>query len=191
MSEGGKLLPLRHVRRGADLKQKPEAPEKLVFQDDEGFPVVGGSCHVDTCNARDFLPFNCAHCKKDFCVAHSTTSAHQCEMAPKHTAGNLATICPECEQTIKYVDGEGAEVAALLAHKAVCTGKKVKVSNKCPVKGCKTKLTSTFSVTCATCGIRTCLTHRFEDAHPCLKPAKDWLDRVEKETQEKLSIAAK
>merc|ERR1712125_73752 len=38
---------------------------------------------------------------------------------------------------------------------------------KCPVQGCKAKLTQSGSVECGTCRQRVCLKHRFEDAHPC------------------------
>ena len=47
----------------------------------------------------------------------------------------------------------------------------------CPVKGCKTKLTATKKIECASCSVTVCLKHRFEDAHSCSrrKPSKSVL----------------
>ncbi|CAK0813208.1 unnamed protein product [Prorocentrum cordatum] len=48
-------------------------------------------------------------------------------------------------------------------------GEGVRKRPRCPVPGCKEKLTETTSIVCTACGSRTCMRHRYEDAHPCAR----------------------
>ncbi|CAK9087777.1 unnamed protein product [Durusdinium trenchii] len=43
----------------------------------------------------------------------------------------------------------------------------VKTKPRCPVKGCREKLTFSNSCQCGSCGLKVCLKHRFEDQHEC------------------------
>uniref|UniRef100_V5I0M0 AN1-type domain-containing protein n=1 Tax=Ixodes ricinus TaxID=34613 RepID=V5I0M0_IXORI len=47
-------------------------------------PQLGKHCHVESCNRLDFLPFECAHCKKIFCSDHRTSDAHVCDQIETH-----------------------------------------------------------------------------------------------------------
>merc|ERR1719399_1605001 len=85
-------------------------------------------------------------------------------------------ICPVCETGVKInsLDGPDALQRAMEEHMATQTCADAaaarfaaKKRSKCPVPGCKEKLTQSGSIECGTCKQRVCLKHRFEDAHQC------------------------
>ena len=43
------------------------------------FSNLGKHCACSDCNLKDFLPFTCDMCDKDFCLEHRTYEAHKCE----------------------------------------------------------------------------------------------------------------
>ena len=51
--------------------------------------------------------------------------------------------------------------------KAAVEGKLPEGPEQCEKKGCKAKLTQVGRYHCSKCGIHTCLSHRYEDAHEC------------------------
>ena len=64
------------------------------------FQNLGKHCFESTCRQKDFLPFECKFCKKDFCLDHRETSAHAC---PKANTGDMKAIsCPICLKTLVY-----------------------------------------------------------------------------------------
>ena len=77
---------------------------------------------------------------------------------------------------VKYDEGTTTEAEVAKRHRRIdCqAGDKAKVdarrSQRCPVKKCKNKLTSTSTFTCKNCGLKFCMEHRFEDDHNCVKP---------------------
>merc|ERR1712232_377022 len=88
-------------------------------------------------------------------------------------------ICPLCTKALPHPAGEdanviweqhasSAECRPATANSAASSGGVAKP--KCPVKGCKEKLTSINKFKCPTCSQCVCMKHRFEDQHDC-RPA--------------------
>eukprot|EP00416_Gambierdiscus_australes_P045750 CAMPEP_0171102118 /NCGR_PEP_ID=MMETSP0766_2-20121228/56893_1 /TAXON_ID=439317 /ORGANISM="Gambierdiscus australes, Strain CAWD 149" /LENGTH=112 /DNA_ID=CAMNT_0011562329 /DNA_START=250 /DNA_END=588 /DNA_ORIENTATION=- len=65
----------------------------------------------------------------------------------------------------------GEEESAVLERHAsagnCCPTAKTTRKPRCPVPGCKEKLTQLNSFSCKACGQTVCMTHRFEDVHDC------------------------
>mmetsp|Transcript_6921 Transcript_6921/g.12240 ORF Transcript_6921/g.12240 Transcript_6921/m.12240 type:complete len:323 (-) Transcript_6921:34-1002(-) len=151
--------------------------EPTDFRDGDGFDIVGGRCSLDTCREHDFLPFKCEFCSRQYCQKHAEPACHECEKVPK-SRGVLAAICPLCRSTVKWDDKDSTEEAAMQAHQKTCQAKASEQKDICPAENCKTKLTAMNSLTCEKCKVRVCLTHRFEDAHACLRGKNQWLSRL-------------
>lgn len=141
------------------------------FRDADGYSLVGDCCNYDLCGERDFLPFKCTHCERKFCLAHIPPQTHECaaydpaaEAEKAH--GVRVLVCPVCQKGVRYESGPGMVEIAYHAHEAVCSGKPPEVQ-RCPAPGCKHALTTSGSVICPLCRQKVCLTHRYQDAHPC------------------------
>eukprot|EP00405_Crypthecodinium_cohnii_P024941 CAMPEP_0206499884 /NCGR_PEP_ID=MMETSP0324_2-20121206/52036_1 /ASSEMBLY_ACC=CAM_ASM_000836 /TAXON_ID=2866 /ORGANISM="Crypthecodinium cohnii, Strain Seligo" /LENGTH=132 /DNA_ID=CAMNT_0053986709 /DNA_START=232 /DNA_END=627 /DNA_ORIENTATION=- len=124
----------------------------------------GQHCQVALCHQRDFLPFTCDMCKGTFCLDHYRYSSHSCPKAGG--IDNRALVCPLCSKGIKMIPGEDPNLTwerhvqdGCAPSPGTSPGKKA----KCPVPGCREALTSSGSVTCGRCGLKTCLKHRFEE----------------------------
>ncbi|CAM9420087.1 unnamed protein product [Chrysoparadoxa australica] len=132
---------------------------------------VGAHCSLSGCNQRDFLPFECDCCQQVFCLTHRTYKEHDC---PKSAGKDMQAIsCPLCSKTIKLTGDQDAN-AVWAAHSATdCqphTSAKPKPKKKrCPVSGCKEKLGPTNTTQCTRCHMKLCLTHRYPDAHACMR----------------------
>eukprot|EP00931_Biecheleriopsis_adriatica_P074974 TRINITY_DN4893_c0_g1_i1.p1 TRINITY_DN4893_c0_g1~~TRINITY_DN4893_c0_g1_i1.p1 ORF type:complete len:205 (-),score=30.18 TRINITY_DN4893_c0_g1_i1:57-602(-) len=135
------------------------------------FSDCGKRCEHPYCGQQDMLPFQCDACGKTYCSHHLGYEAHSC---PKGHASKdrRVIVCPLCTTALPHPAGED-ENAIWERHMASgnCKPREPAKSNRCPVKGCKEKLTFSNSCSCGTCGIKVCLKHRFEDQHEC-KPCK-------------------
>ncbi|CAK0789517.1 unnamed protein product [Prorocentrum cordatum] len=142
-----------------------------AFRDAEGFPVVGGRCSLRECNVHDFLPVVCGFCQAPFCDLHAAPDQHSCQRAPPAVAGRRATVCPACEETLRWDTADSTEESTLEAHLAACPGRR-RPRELCPNPRCGVELGLLNAFTCATCQQRVCIGgHRFEDdAHPCRRP---------------------
>lgn len=136
------------------------------FNDEFGFPVVGGRCALATCNAHDFLPHVCRWCGLAFCQDHSEVGAHDCNKASKQI-GSQASFCPLCQETVLWDVACSSEAVALDTHRLCCKGKP-QAKDRCPVAGCGAVVGVVNAVVCSSCGVRVCMAHRFEDAHSCV-----------------------
>lgn len=130
------------------------------------FGDCGTHCADPYCMQKDFLPVTCDACGKSYCGSHFKYEAHSC---PKGRADKdkRVIVCPICTEAVPLPAGEDAN-AIWEAHAA--SGKchaPPPPKPKCPVSGCKSKLTAINSVTCGSCGQKVCMTHRFEDSHEC------------------------
>lgn len=106
---------------------------------------VGALC--SQCGQQDFLPFRCDGCQLTYCEG---------------CRGSLAEHRVGCPSSSAYRAG-GATPAS--TPKVACA------SLRCVVAGCKEQHASAM-IQCASCGQRVCLSHRFEDKHPCVDTAK-------------------
>jgi len=130
---------------------------------------VGAGCSLATCKMMDFLPFTCDACALPFCLDHRTYDKHQCPKAGDKDC--RVFICPVCTNGIKINPEEDINVTWERHSRSPECKKKVPAP-KCPVVGCKEKLTDLNSVVCPYCKKKFCLTHRFEDLHNCDKGPK-------------------
>lgn len=131
------------------------------------FPSLGNQCGVANCKQLDFLPFTCDLCKKIFCKDHRQYDAHSCEEA--HSKDNIVPNCPLCGAIIVVQAGQDPNIAVdqHIASGCVTPQKPKKKShpNACSKKGCKKK--ELIPIQCTACGLKFCLTHRFESDHDC------------------------
>mmetsp|Transcript_35948 Transcript_35948/g.84186 ORF Transcript_35948/g.84186 Transcript_35948/m.84186 type:complete len:168 (+) Transcript_35948:76-579(+) len=137
------------------------------------FSDKGMHCSHPYCKQQDFLPFTCDLCHQILCKDHLRYDDHDCPHKAEKDV--RVEVCPICDTTITKIDGEDLSVT-LERHAGssacLCAAQKhqaalAKRVQRCPVAGCKAKLTESGSVTCPTCNQRVCLKHRFEDAHEC------------------------
>lgn len=139
------------------------------------FSEHGQHCSLPYCNQKDFLPFTCDLCSKVLCREHLRYEDHECPHQKRKDRRVL--LCPCCEKPIHINPDENSDLTlAKHMESEECTqmtmAKDIQPTGppRCPVTGCKAKLTASGSVTCDTCRQRVCLKHRFEDAHTCKQP---------------------
>jgi len=107
------------------------------------FLDVGGVCQAPGCRARDFLPVQCALCAHHFCVAHQPTTAHGCTGSAAAGGG-----------------GDGGDASTI--DRRLLGGART----HCLAPGCR-EMVGVHGIACARCGGRTCVAHRFPEAHAC------------------------
>jgi hypothetical protein len=130
------------------------------------FVDCGVHCADPYCKQKDFLPHTCDACGETYCSDHFKYEAHNCPKG-RSAKDKRVIVCPICMEGIPIKAGEDAD-AVLELH--VSSGKchePPPPKPRCPVLGCKEKLTAINSLTCGTCGQTVCMKHRFEDAHDC------------------------
>lgn len=139
--------------------------------------LLGIGKHCRECGQLDFLPVECNRCKGQFCKDHF--SEHRCL-----PAGNSATveedknviICPICARGVE----KRPDVDPNILIEEHCRSKECDPDNysrvherkRCPVPGCRSKLTTVNSYECRHCGISTCVKHRFQADHKCAPKSK-------------------
>eukprot|EP00928_Gymnodinium_smaydae_P067862 TRINITY_DN5085_c0_g1_i1.p2 TRINITY_DN5085_c0_g1~~TRINITY_DN5085_c0_g1_i1.p2 ORF type:complete len:206 (-),score=20.44 TRINITY_DN5085_c0_g1_i1:396-932(-) len=132
-----------------------------------GLAEQGKQCSDPYCRQCDFLPLTCDGCKRVFCRDHFAYKAHDCPF--QNAKDRRVIICSVCTCAVPYPAGEDEEVVLKnhLASGACRPALASAAKPRCPVKGCKEKLTAINSFNCSTCSQRVCMKHRFEDQHEC------------------------
>lgn len=133
------------------------------------FSDCGKHCEDPYCKQCDLLPFKCDACGKFYCSQHFSYEAHSCPKGRRDTDRRVI-VCPICTIAIPLKHGQD-ENEVWERHAAsgnCCSRETVAKINRCPVKGCKEKLTFSNACNCGSCGIKVCLKHRFEDLHECI-----------------------
>ncbi|KAF6259729.1 hypothetical protein COO60DRAFT_981515 [Scenedesmus sp. NREL 46B-D3] len=130
---------------------------------------IGQHCAMPDCNQLDFLPFKCDCCNKTYCLSHRTYTAHSCSKAGAKTLDVLP--CPICAKGIHLSAGDDPN---LVFDRHVSSTEcdpanyaRVMKKKKCPVPGCREKLTTINTYTCKSCKQTVCLKHRLENDHKC------------------------
>jgi predicted nucleic acid binding AN1-type Zn finger protein len=129
---------------------------------------LGRHCSVASCKQIDFLPFSCDACGQSYCLEHRTYAAHACRAAGSRTTEVI--VCPICARGVRL---NGREPNAAFEEHSRSEGcdpanwARVNRKQRCPVPGCKEKLTTISTYGCKKCGQRVCLKHRLEDDHGC------------------------
>mmetsp|Transcript_30841 Transcript_30841/g.70759 ORF Transcript_30841/g.70759 Transcript_30841/m.70759 type:complete len:163 (-) Transcript_30841:4-492(-) len=133
----------------------------------------GQHCAVPHCRHVDFLPFVCDLCGITVCKDHLRYEDHDCPY--KGAKDKRIEICPLCNEHVPRQPGDSADLT-ISRH---CDAGECKVLQgsgearpevalaRCPVAGCKAKLTSSGSVQCSSCQKRFCLKHRYAELHQC------------------------
>jgi len=127
------------------------------------FTDLGAQCSLPYCRQNDFLPFSCDCCNKVYCKDHFQYKDHECPLGQNKT--RQVAVCPICQKSFAGSDDQQVDALWDRHIQSECTGRQVK--EKCPVAGCKEKLTELSSVICPNCKSKVCLKHRFEDLHSC------------------------
>jgi len=136
------------------------------------FSDHGQHCSYPYCNQKDFLPLTCDLCSKVLCREHLRYEDHECPHRARKDARVMLCTC--CDKAVRIDPDEDQDLtlAKHMESEECALASKAKDGQpagppRCPVKGCKAKLTMSGSMTCDTCGLKVCLKHRFEDSHPC------------------------
>ena len=137
------------------------------------FPDLGKHCSETFCRQMDFLPVKCDACQKVFCKDHFTYNQHHCPSAYKKDV--QVPVCPLCSAPVPIKRGDVPDAAVSLHIDNECKSdpavKKRKIyTNRCNKKGCKVK--ELIKVTCDSCALNFCLTHRHPQDHECAGPAR-------------------
>ncbi|KAF2896066.1 hypothetical protein ILUMI_10110 [Ignelater luminosus] len=132
------------------------------------FPDLGKHCSVSSCNKLDFLPIKCDACGQIFCEEHYQYAVHNCSNAYKKN--NQVPVCPLCNIPIPVPRGQAPDIAVGEHIDNDCQSDPAKnnrkvFTNKCSLKGCKTK--EVIPITCNECTLNFCLKHRHPADHSC------------------------
>merc|ERR1719183_3124836 len=130
------------------------------------FGDCGTHCADPYCNQKDFLPIVCDACGETFCSDHFKYEAHSCPKG-RSDKDKRVIVCPICTEAIPIRPEEDADAVWELHAASGKCHPPPPPKPRCPVSGCKEKLTAINSVTCGTCRQTVCMKHRFEDAHDC------------------------
>ncbi|CAI5464904.1 unnamed protein product [Closterium sp. Yama58-4] len=117
-------------------------------------------------NLLDFLPFKCDACHQPFCLEHRSYGAHECPDV--HVKDVTVTVCPKCSSSFRTSRFEDAE-RALARHMggSDCQAASAERRTKCPVRGCRQRLTTSNRAKCRSCAKDHCLQHRLASDHHC------------------------
>ncbi|CAI5470232.1 unnamed protein product [Closterium sp. Yama58-4] len=117
-------------------------------------------------NLLDFLPFKCDACHQPFCLDHRSYGAHECPDV--HIKDVTVAVCPKCSSSFRTSRFEDAE-RALARHMggSDCQAASAERRTKCPVRGCRQRLTTSNRAKCRSCAEDHCLQHRLASDHHC------------------------
>ena len=148
-------------------------------------------CEATTCHQRDFLPFTCDLCTKQYCLAHKGYLAHACTGGGLDHKDKYSVACPVCLKSVIFFKSESADVAWEQHYITECSHKQPENASggvqRCAA--CASKLGVSNAFTCPTCKVIVCLSCRGPELHKCVggvaRAAKDhrqaFLDRVQRQ----------
>eukprot|EP00922_Rhytidocystis_sp_ex-Travisia-forbesii_P007013 GHVS01010255.1.p1 GENE.GHVS01010255.1~~GHVS01010255.1.p1 ORF type:complete len:232 (+),score=28.03 GHVS01010255.1:51-698(+) len=132
------------------------------------FSDKGQHCSDPYCRQQDFLPFTCGLCNEVFCLSHFPPAAHSC---PNESSGDRRVlICPLCLGAVHYQEQPPDVVWQTHAESTDCRRDlyvQRKTTAKCPVNGCREKLTAISRFECKRCRTVVCMRHRLPEDHHC------------------------
>lgn len=141
-----------------------------IYRMDLEHTKLGDHCDHSSCNQRDFLPFRCNVCNKNYCLDHRSYMSHNC--LGQHLCDITSIECPLCATTIKFnktVDPNIAWEEHFLICKQIPV-KKIMDGKFC--SSCKIKLGLSNHFTCKKCSKLLCLLHRNSEDHQCVISVK-------------------
>lgn len=136
------------------------------------FDHVGRHCALATCNQRDFLPFKCDYCHRDYCLEHRSYTCHGCKGA--ESKDFTSTDCPMCGKSIRFSKSQDPNLIWEEHYLHGCTQQpQQKVSKKCARSDCRTILGPSNTFSCPKCRQEVCIAHRFAEDHNCAKVLRE------------------
>ncbi len=121
---------------------------------------LGEHCSWPSCQQIDFLPFTCDCCNKTYCLDHRRYESHSCSAAGSRSSEVI--VCPLCAKGVKLL-GRDANVAFdEHQREGTCDSanwRRVNAKPRCPVKGCREKLTTINTYACKRCSQRVSAEH--------------------------------
>lgn len=136
------------------------------------FDYVGKHCALPTCNQRDYLPFKCNYCQRDYCLEHRLYACHGCEGAESKDI--TSTDCPMCANSIRFSKSQDPNLVWEEHYTHHCTQQpKKKTSKKCARGDCRAILGPSNAFSCPKCRQEVCITHRFAEDHNCAQALRE------------------
>lgn len=136
------------------------------------FDYIGKHCSLPTCNQKDFLPFKCDHCHRDFCLEHRSYACHGCEGA--ESKDFTSTDCPMCGKSIRFAKSQDPNLIWEDHYLHGCTQKtQQKEHKKCARSDCRTILGPSNTFACSKCRQMVCISHRFPEEHNCANALRE------------------
>jgi len=131
-------------------------------------PHLGEHCSEASCKQLDYLPMKCDACNDLFCKDHLMYDDHVCKS--KYKKDVQVPVCPLCSAPVPVARGTVPDLAVSAHIDQACRQKvKEKVfTNKCNKHKCKKK--ELVKITCDSCKLNFCLTHRHPKDHDCEGP---------------------
>ncbi|KAG2453069.1 hypothetical protein HYH02_002402 [Chlamydomonas schloesseri] len=129
---------------------------------------IGEHCSVSHCGQVDFLPFKCDCCNRVFCLEHRSYAAHACPSSGSKES--TVIVCPICAKSVRMTPGTDPNALFEQHTRTDCDPAnydRVHKKPRCPVAGCKTKLTTINRYRCKHCNQAICLKHRDPADHRC------------------------
>lgn len=122
----------------------------------------------------DFLPIKCSSCKQIFCSNHFRFEAHHCPVASEDEQNNAnqSPVCPLCNRPVSIKAGESADfkVSEHIDKNCASEEREQVFKNRCSRAGCKKR--ELMPLTCESCRLNHCLSHRHPTDHQCQGPPK-------------------
>lgn len=135
---------------------------------------IGRQCQHSECQQLDFLPFQCQGCKRTFCLDHRKAESHSCPSSQGTDLDVVVIVCPLCGSGIRTSSSEDPNITfEKHTHSGECDPEnyqKVHKKKKCPVPGCRQRLTTINVFCCKDCHVEVCLKHRLASDHSCPGP---------------------
>lgn len=131
-------------------------------------PHLGEHCTESSCQRLDYLPMKCDACSQLFCTDHLKYDDHNC--SSKYKKDVQVPVCPLCNAPVPVARGTVPDLAVSAHIDQDCKQKKKEkvFTNKCNKPKCKKK--ELVKITCDSCKLTFCLTHRHPTDHNCEGP---------------------
>jgi len=130
------------------------------------FEHVGRHCSLPSCNQKDFLPFKCDYCKRDYCLAHRSYDGHGCDGA---LSRDITTVeCPLCKKSVKFDKTQDPNLIWEKHYLNGCSHEAPQITKQqCGHAACRNVLGPSNTFSCTKCFMKVCISHRLPEDHNC------------------------
>jgi predicted nucleic acid binding AN1-type Zn finger protein len=130
------------------------------------FEHIGRHCSLPSCNQKDFLPFKCDYCKRDYCLAHRSFDGHGCDGA---LSRDMTTVeCPLCKKSVKFDKTQDPNLIWEEHYLHGCPHEAPQnIKQHCGKASCRNVLGPSNTFSCTKCHMKVCISHRLPEDHNC------------------------